>query len=70
MGTNGDGGEDGGEAGGRVGGSLGRSAEDDRDVPVQVVVHSFAPPPLLFPPTDLAQFHTLVSIKILVLHDI
>jgi hypothetical protein len=30
----------------------------------------FAPPPLLFPPTDTAQFHTPVSIKILVLHDI
>jgi hypothetical protein len=31
---------------------------------------SFAPPPPLFPPVDPAQFHTLVSIKILVLHDI
>jgi hypothetical protein len=30
----------------------------------------FAPPPLLFPLADLAQFHTPVSIKILVLHDI
>jgi hypothetical protein len=30
----------------------------------------FAPPPLLFPPADPAQFHTPVSIKILVLHDI
>jgi hypothetical protein len=32
--------------------------------------HGFAPPPLLFPPVDPAQFHTPVSIKILVLHDI
>jgi hypothetical protein len=30
----------------------------------------FAPPPSLFPPVDPAQFHTPVSIKILVLHDI
>jgi hypothetical protein len=30
----------------------------------------FAPTPPLFPPVDPAQFHTLVSIKILVLHDI
>jgi hypothetical protein len=30
----------------------------------------FAPPPPLFPPADPAQFHTLVSIIILVLHDI
>jgi hypothetical protein len=30
----------------------------------------FAPPPPLFPPANPAQFHTLVSIKILVLHDI
>jgi hypothetical protein len=30
----------------------------------------FAPPPPLFPPVDPAQFHTPVSIKILVLHDI
>jgi hypothetical protein len=30
----------------------------------------FAPPPLLFPIVDPAQFHTPVSIKILVLHDI
>jgi hypothetical protein len=29
-----------------------------------------APPPLLFPPADLAQFHTPMSIKILALHDI
>jgi hypothetical protein len=29
-----------------------------------------APPPLLFPPADPSQFHTHVSIKILVLHDI
>jgi hypothetical protein len=29
----------------------------------------FATPPLLFPPADTAQFHTHVSIKILVLHD-
>jgi hypothetical protein len=32
--------------------------------------HGFAPPPPLFPPVDPAQFHTLVSIKILVLHHI
>jgi hypothetical protein len=32
--------------------------------------HGFAPPPPLFSPVDLAQFHTPVSIKILVLHDI
>jgi hypothetical protein len=32
--------------------------------------HSFSPPPLLFAPVDPAQFHTHVSIKILVLHDI
>jgi hypothetical protein len=30
----------------------------------------FAPPPPLFPLVDPAQFHTPVSIKILVLHDI
>jgi hypothetical protein len=30
----------------------------------------FAPPPLLFPPADPTQFHTPVSIKILVPHDI
>jgi hypothetical protein len=30
----------------------------------------FAPPPLLFHLADPAQFHTHVSIKILVLHDI
>jgi hypothetical protein len=30
----------------------------------------FAPPPSLFPSVDHAQFHTPVSIKILVLHDI
>jgi hypothetical protein len=30
----------------------------------------FTPPPLLFPTVDPAQFHTPVSIKILVLHDI
>jgi hypothetical protein len=32
--------------------------------------YGFAPSPLLFPPVDPGQFHTLVSIKILVLHDI
>jgi hypothetical protein len=32
--------------------------------------HGFAPPPPLFPQVDFAQFHTPVSIKILVLHDI
>jgi hypothetical protein len=32
--------------------------------------HGFAPPPLLFPPVDPSSFHTPVSIKILVLHDI
>jgi hypothetical protein len=32
--------------------------------------HGFAPPPLLFPLVDPAQFHTPVSIEILVLHDI
>jgi hypothetical protein len=32
--------------------------------------HGLSPAPLLFPLADLAQFHTLVSIKILVLHDI
>jgi hypothetical protein len=32
--------------------------------------HGFAPPPPLFPPVDTTQFHTPVSIKILVLHDI
>jgi hypothetical protein len=30
----------------------------------------FAPPPPLFPPVDPAQFHTPMSIKILVLHDV
>jgi hypothetical protein len=30
----------------------------------------FAPPPPLFPTVDPAQFHTPVSIKILILHDI
>jgi hypothetical protein len=32
--------------------------------------HGFAPPPPLFPLVDTAQFHTPVSIKLLVLHDI
>jgi hypothetical protein len=32
--------------------------------------HGFAPPPLFFPLVDPAQFHTPMSIKILVLHDI
>jgi hypothetical protein len=32
--------------------------------------HGYAPPPPLFPPFDPTQFYTLVSIKILVLHDI
>jgi hypothetical protein len=32
--------------------------------------HGFAPPPPLFPTVDPAQFHTPMSIKILVLHDI
>jgi hypothetical protein len=32
--------------------------------------HGFAPPPPLFPLVDPTQFHTPVSIKILVLHDI
>jgi hypothetical protein len=32
--------------------------------------HGFAPPPPLLPPVDPAQFHTLVNIKILVLHEI
>jgi hypothetical protein len=32
--------------------------------------HVFATPPPLFPPTDPAQFHISLSIKILVLHDI
>jgi hypothetical protein len=32
--------------------------------------HGFAPPPSLFPSVDPAQFHTPVSIKILVIHDI
>jgi hypothetical protein len=32
--------------------------------------HSFAPPPPLFPPVDPSRFHTHVSIKILVLHDL
>jgi hypothetical protein len=34
------------------------------------VAQGFAPPPPLFSTVDLAQFHTPVSIKILVLHDI
>jgi hypothetical protein len=48
-------------------GSLGRSAEDGRDVPVHAehfcIAHGFAPPPLLFPSVDPAQFHTPMSIK-------
>jgi hypothetical protein len=32
--------------------------------------HGFAPPSLLFPPVEPAQFHSPVSFKILVLHDI
>jgi hypothetical protein len=32
--------------------------------------HDFAQTPPLFPPADPAQFHTPVSIKILILHDI
>jgi hypothetical protein len=34
-----------------------------------VAAQGFAPPPPLFPTLDPAQFHTPVSIKILVLHD-
>jgi hypothetical protein len=34
------------------------------------IAHGLAPPPPLFPLVDTAQFHTPVSIKILVLHDI
>jgi hypothetical protein len=34
------------------------------------VTYGFAPPPLLFPPDDPAQFHTPISIKNLVMHDI
>jgi hypothetical protein len=34
------------------------------------VAHGFAPPPPLFPLVNPAQFHTHVSIKILVLHDL
>jgi hypothetical protein len=34
------------------------------------VAQSFVPPPPLFPPADPGQFHTHVSIKILVLRDI
>jgi hypothetical protein len=45
-----------------VSGSLGGSAEHGKDVPVYAE--------LLFPLAYPAQFHTLVSIKILVLHDI
>jgi hypothetical protein len=34
------------------------------------VAQGFAPPPPLFPTVDPAEFHTLVSIKILVMYDI
>jgi hypothetical protein len=34
------------------------------------MAQGFAPPPLLFPTVDPTEFHTPVSIKILVLHDI
>jgi hypothetical protein len=34
------------------------------------VAQCLAPPPLLFPPADPTHFHTPVSIKILVLHNI
>jgi hypothetical protein len=67
--TTGDGGED--DIG--TGGSLGRSEEDGGDVLVHAdlgTAHGFAPPPLLFPPVDPFQFHTPMSIKIQVLHDI
>jgi hypothetical protein len=50
-----------------VGGSLDGSTKNDTDV---LVVPSVVPPPPLFPPADPAQFHTPVSIKIIVLHGI
>jgi hypothetical protein len=56
-----------------AGGSLGRSSEDGGDVPVHAerwAAHGFAPRPPLFPPVNPAQFHTSVSIKSIVLHDI
>jgi hypothetical protein len=34
------------------------------------VAQGFAPPPPLFPRVDPAQFHTTMSIQILILHDI
>jgi hypothetical protein len=34
------------------------------------VASSFAPPPPMFPPTELAEFSTLISINILVMYDI
>jgi hypothetical protein len=73
-----DGSEDEGGAGGGAGDSLGRLAEDGRDVSVHtedgrdvsVTRHSLSYIPPLFPTANPAQFHTPVSIKILVLHDI
>jgi hypothetical protein len=50
-----------------VGGSLSGSAEDDGDVLVHVKPWRgtwSAPPPLLFPPANPAQFYTPMSIKI------
>jgi hypothetical protein len=46
-----------------------RMAEMFRYMQSLGATHGFAPPPLLFPLVDPAQFHTHVSIKILVLHD-
>ena len=64
---------DGGEDDSGAGGPPGRStyvAEMFQYMQSLGATHGFAPPPPLFPPVDPAQFHTPVSIKILVLHDI
>jgi hypothetical protein len=56
-----------------VGGPLGRSAEDGRDIPVHAEPWRrtwFCSTTFIVPPVDSTQFHTPLSIKILVLHDI
>jgi hypothetical protein len=71
-GTTGDGVEDDGGAGGEAGGPLGRSTEDGRDVPVRAEPWrrtGFCSTTSVVP-SNTPQFHTPMSIKILVMHDI
>jgi hypothetical protein len=68
-GMSGDGGEDDSGAGGPPGRST-YVAEMFQYMQSLGATHGFAPPPPLFPSVDPTQFHTSMSIKILVFHDI